>query len=955
MKFMRKFSALMLCFAMISAALPVWSSAAEENIFDGELLFYDTGKAEDLRPSEDEAAVMAAEPEWVAEFAVQLRDEMKRRNGVRLNPEDEKDMSGAINFKVQLTGVTASSSKTAITSALKEVYSHSEKVQELAIAHTGVPDEGDYILWHLSAWGRGASADTYGDGTVVATLYFFFTYHSDSIMEAEVEKKSAELLNELNLNKKTDYQKVRAIYDWICNNVVYDDEHVDDETYSTMYTAYGALIDRTAVCQGYANLFYRLALAAGVDCRFISGTGRTGSGSESHGWNIVKLGELYYNVDSTWDAPRAAAGYDYDFFLKHGASTSAKDDFNDSHVRDSDYNTSAFKRSYPMSTKDYVPDEEPVLYVINSVSGEVLDEDGIYVDVSLTGGGAPADLIVAVYRDGALVDMNREDMELAPGETVDCSYVLKGDLNCTLKAFVWDSVKGIQPLSQVVQSEVKEVRQPQIQQLEVIVAETYVTRAATDGKYYKWDKEIGLVAPQALVYNNKGYRKGELIGYFDEGDTNAADYLGKLCLAELESGIWENKILSIEPVKDKNTVVSIRGDRLADEGDLRSSEQEANENGYVFYWENLTDVYPKSVKLDRNVRVFLNYSDKTVFVTSGTDLKDMVDDKGLAEFTDCNGDGEFDFVMLSAYSKEGVVAGVKTDGRTYTFTGKTGAVNVPEKYDPADTDVLKLFVKDGKFIEPGEIASGDTVTTVGRESKDVVITYRVSSDSVTGDASRVSDDEIRIGNKYYELSPLIELGRSDIGRVSGVFFLNADGLISGEEPDVPGSYGFIVELNSEKKFGRAEYTVKLMDSAGKVKEYTMNGSLINIYSDNKIGGSRSSADKVYSALEDAFMSLDGRVIKYQTDGSALTGVVLGSYEYLGTDFYEGWYDKNTRRVGESDPFTDNTVIFTVELSSASSGTITADKGKNLKNGYVYSFFTFSEHGTTAAALQVIED
>ena len=75
-----------------------------------------------------------------------------------------------------------------------------------------------------------------------------------------------------------------------------------------MFTAYGALIDRTCVCQGYAALLYRLLLELGVDNRVLTGTGNGGG----HAWNIVELDDVYYNVDPTWDAGRT----EYDYFLK---------------------------------------------------------------------------------------------------------------------------------------------------------------------------------------------------------------------------------------------------------------------------------------------------------------------------------------------------------------------------------------------------------------------------------------------------------------------------------------------------------------------------------------------------------------------------------------------------------------------------------------------------------------
>ena len=126
-------------------------------------------------------------------------------------------------------------------------------------------------------------------------------------------------------------------YDYICSNVTYDHDNLNDESYSLKYTAYAALINKTAVCQGYASLFYRLALDAGVDTRVISG-----EAGGPHAWNIVKLNGKYYNLDSTWDAGRST----YAYFLKN------TNDFDD-HVRDNDYQSNEFIEEYPMWDESY--------------------------------------------------------------------------------------------------------------------------------------------------------------------------------------------------------------------------------------------------------------------------------------------------------------------------------------------------------------------------------------------------------------------------------------------------------------------------------------------------------------------------------------------------------------------------------------------------------------------------
>ena len=206
-----------------------------------------------------------------------------------------------------------------------------------AIVHTGTPTHGDYLQWQYASWGGGADGSL--QGTTAYLIYTFsFTYYTTADQEAQVDTAIANLRSSLSLTGKSDYEKLTAIYRYICDNITYDNEHLNDQNYTLQYTAYAALINRTAVCQGYALLLYRLALEEGIDCRLIAGTGNGGP----HGWNIARLDNLYYNLDSTWDAGETQ----WQYFLK------CENNFG-GHVRDAEYKTSAFHQSYPMSTTDY--------------------------------------------------------------------------------------------------------------------------------------------------------------------------------------------------------------------------------------------------------------------------------------------------------------------------------------------------------------------------------------------------------------------------------------------------------------------------------------------------------------------------------------------------------------------------------------------------------------------------
>lgn len=207
-----------------------------------------------------------------------------------------------------------------------------------AIAHTGVGKEGDYILWNCQGYTVGATqeASSQGSGYDVH-ITFTFTYLSNADQEAQMDQAVADLLSSLDLSGKTDYQKIKAIYDYICSNITYDYDNLYNDSYTLKHSSYAALINKKAVCQGYASLFYRLALEAGIDARVISGD----SGGP-HAWNIVKIEGSYYNLDSTWDAGNT----EYEYFLKN-----AKDFPN--HTRDAAYTTAAFTSSYLIAATSY--------------------------------------------------------------------------------------------------------------------------------------------------------------------------------------------------------------------------------------------------------------------------------------------------------------------------------------------------------------------------------------------------------------------------------------------------------------------------------------------------------------------------------------------------------------------------------------------------------------------------
>ena len=107
------------------------------------------------------------------------------------------------------------------------------------------------------------------------------------------------------------------VHDYLINNCEYDLNAVDGDgnavkNYSKeneIHTSYGALVDRSAVCDGYARAYQLLLNRLGVDCVTVSGKGNPlddeelgiRTGGTNHSWNAVKNGSTWLMTDVTWD------------------------------------------------------------------------------------------------------------------------------------------------------------------------------------------------------------------------------------------------------------------------------------------------------------------------------------------------------------------------------------------------------------------------------------------------------------------------------------------------------------------------------------------------------------------------------------------------------------------------------------------------------------------------------
>jgi|GEM_PF-3557637 len=108
------------------------------------------------------------------------------------------------------------------------------------------------------------------------------------------------ILDEVIFPGMTDLEMELAIHDYIVLNCAYDTTYGADDTYN----AYGVIVRKTAVCDGYARSFKLFMNRLGIPCQYVTGLGVNSSGSsEAHAWNRIQIGGEWYQVDTTWADP----------------------------------------------------------------------------------------------------------------------------------------------------------------------------------------------------------------------------------------------------------------------------------------------------------------------------------------------------------------------------------------------------------------------------------------------------------------------------------------------------------------------------------------------------------------------------------------------------------------------------------------------------------------------------
>ena len=163
------------------------------------------------------------------------------------------------------------------------------------VAATMAADSNAVYQWNLSVYNSKSTDE--------ATLAYYRL--ADTLVQSDDEDIINRALS-ITAGKTSDYEKVRAIHNWVAENTWYE---VD----SVIVGSAAVLKYKRSVCHGYASLTAALLRAAGIPAKIVTGFALGVSGTEAdfydisgtatnHAWVEAYADGRWIIIDTTWDS-----------------------------------------------------------------------------------------------------------------------------------------------------------------------------------------------------------------------------------------------------------------------------------------------------------------------------------------------------------------------------------------------------------------------------------------------------------------------------------------------------------------------------------------------------------------------------------------------------------------------------------------------------------------------------
>lgn len=183
------------------------------------------------------------------------------------------------------------------------IYSNLSSVNELLLCYFAVRIDHPEFFWLSNRYGY----------TQYAPYALQIDYSLDKQQklsyEAEIKESLQEVVDYIGDTDYSDYELETLIHDYLAKNITYNGNAAstgDTVSYPNAWNVYGALVNNSSVCEGYAESFMMIMQMFGV---------KTGISIGSvHMWNYIVLDDEFYYVDVTWDDPDVESLIYYEYF-----------------------------------------------------------------------------------------------------------------------------------------------------------------------------------------------------------------------------------------------------------------------------------------------------------------------------------------------------------------------------------------------------------------------------------------------------------------------------------------------------------------------------------------------------------------------------------------------------------------------------------------------------------------
>lgn len=174
-------------------------------------------------------------------------------------------------------------------------------------------DHPELVTYYMNLWNKKdyfdddqedpilASQPSVENGYITSGVYYTSHYKSYKKEEEQLKESAIQFLDTRINSDEPPAVIAKQIHDELIDQVQYDNAAASLSTISLAHTAFGALHNRRAVCDGYALAYEYLCQLEGITACVIYGSVSTDDMMQEHAWNETKLGDDWYETDVTWD------------------------------------------------------------------------------------------------------------------------------------------------------------------------------------------------------------------------------------------------------------------------------------------------------------------------------------------------------------------------------------------------------------------------------------------------------------------------------------------------------------------------------------------------------------------------------------------------------------------------------------------------------------------------------